>query len=196
MEKKKRKRRRRSTLTLYLDRVADGDENYRSKLCKNLVDRLLHIPLDTSDDAYNESKGAGVKIKVMRQKYAGKVVVPVFTDENMFKTWKAEQKKDLDTVALMGGDLCKVLPDGLWLLVDWGADSEVLLDEAAVKSIATFGDEALAAEFGGDEVIELKETDIIELNVPLGEVSESLNGQASSGESGEEPKGLRGWLGI
>lgn len=199
MERKKRNRRRRSTLTLYLDRVAEGDETYRQKLCKNLADRTLYVPLDGSDDAFNEQRDLGITIKVKQMKYAGKQVVPVFTDQRLYKEWETRTAHKTDSVALMGADLCAVLPFGLWLLLDHGGESEVLLDMDAVESIAAVGDQALREEFKDDfkEIFTLQETDIIELTTPLEEAdTDSMSGSRSEADNKPVPTGLRGWLGL
>lgn len=197
-ERKKLKKRRRSTLTLYLDRVADGDESYRMKLCKNLVDRLLYIPLAPEAEPESKKKSDAVTIRVFEMKYAGKPVVPIFTDEMMFNDWLESQSKPVESVTLMGADLCKVLPESLWLLVDYGSESEVILDEAMIDSIAKFGDQALEAEFGEPDIIELRETDIIELDMPLDEVAKAFESESATSTAplDDEPAGLKGWLGV
>ncbi len=200
MTTKKKHKKLRSTLTLYLHRVADGDDSARDRLWHSLADRLLHVPLAPLTQSFEESEQTGITIKVHQIEQDEKLIVPVFTSEWQFKDWKTRNKHIDDSVALIGADLCKVLPEAAWLLVDSEAEAELLLSPEEIDKIADIGDHQMESEFGS-------ETNIIELTTPLEEIldearmavadlEDAVSGEQESESQHTPNKGMKAWLGF
>lgn len=197
------KKKHRSTLTLCISKVAEGDDSYRKRLCSTLADRLLYVPLEDSENAYSESDDSAISIKVKKIKLEDKTVVPVFTDESALQEWIAASAQAVQSISLLGADLCMVLADDIWLLIDPGSEEELNLDPESVKMIVQIGNEALADEFPQTDIIEL-DTPIDELQSAIAEFNANAEPQSAplavpvdtSDEDEFKPSGLKAWLGL
>ncbi len=111
-----------SLLTLYLQRVKEGDNSYVDKLLAQLAERLLHVPTD-SDPL--ESAG-NVTVKIIRTKEAHRAVVPVFTSSDLLKSWAEKNNLPSYSISLLGADLSMALSSDSWLVIN--PDSETAFE--------------------------------------------------------------------
>jgi hypothetical protein len=184
---------RRSSITYFIDRVAEGNNAYQDRLCQRLADRLLHIPLQAENS--KQTNGDEVSISVQKVKVGGVSAVPVFTKKNLIENWEKQIGQKSESITLIGADFCKVLEPELSLLVDPGSEAQIVIEPELIKRIIAYGDEALITEFGN-----VKETAVIELDQVIEQpvtTKEPENQEPEQSEDNTQNKdGLRNWLGI
>lgn len=193
----KTEHKRRSTITYYIDRLANGDASYKDKLCQRLADRLLYIPLQSHETS--ESSRQEVTIKVHHiMAPNGKEAVPVFSNRHLLEAWCGDQQIPSREISILGADLCKVLGQELWLVIDPCSEAELLLHPESVQRIAQFGDQAMLAEFGNSPETQIVEVPQ-ELKPPVNAEDIKTSEPESEPISEEQPlnnTGLRDWLNI
>ena len=136
---------RRSLINLYLQKVASGEESYIDRLCQQLADRLVYIPV--VDDSVANSGAAEVQIQALRIQEEHRSIVPVFTTAEQFDLWRKEEQRAEEPMALFGADLCAALDGKAWIRIYGSADKPVELQPSLVKRIAAIE----AAGFGDDD---------------------------------------------
>lgn len=136
---------RRSLINLYLQKVSAGDESYIDRLCQQLADRLVYIPV--VDDSVASSGAAEVQIQAMHIQEEHRSIVPVFTTAEQFDLWRKEQQRAEEPMALFGADLCAALDGKAWIRIHGSSEKPVELQPALVKRIAAIE----ATNIGDDE---------------------------------------------
>jgi len=130
---------KKSLLTLYIEKVAEGDVSFVDRLCAQLADRLIYVPIKKEGSA---PKSRQVSFEVLKLNEGEKILVPVFTSEHFLTNWCQAQGLDAELISLLGADFCLALGDGSWLLIDPGAGATVELPPDDVRKIATVDAEA------------------------------------------------------
>ncbi|MCB0338523.1 MAG: SseB family protein [Bdellovibrionales bacterium] len=136
-----------SKIDLFLQKVSEGDTEYIEKLCRQLAERLVFIPVykrensslninDSSPEVSVPLPNSEEKFRVFRIKEPHRRIVPVFTSQKRFKEWSSKQNEELTSISVLGGDICLTLEDKTWLHVDPGNESSVELQPVLVKKIA------------------------------------------------------------
>jgi len=140
--------RNRTTLDLFLQKVAAGDEQYVERLCRQLADRLLIVPTSkagtgTPSDLNYTSTNLSVNrahneeiVRVYRIKEAHRSVIPVFTAQKRYKTWCEKEGHKHESISLLGADLCLSLGGKAWIAIDPGHENAFELQPALVQRIA------------------------------------------------------------
>jgi hypothetical protein len=123
-----------SLLNLYLEKYAAGNEAYEDRLCTQLAERLVYVPV-VEESSITGTKG-GVKVKILRVVGKGVQLVPVFTSEARFNDWAARSGHKTGSISLLGADLCTSISKDSWLGVDAGSKSAVKLHPRLVAKIA------------------------------------------------------------
>ncbi len=120
-------------LHLYLTKFAAGDLSCLPKLVRRLADRVLFIPILNRGPAENTP---GVSIKVFKHTEESREVVPVFTSEHRFETWRGESGASVDKLSVLGADLCIALGGKSWISIDEGSEHEALFNPEVTRTIA------------------------------------------------------------
>lgn len=150
--------RQKSLLNLYLQKVAEGDESYADRLCAQLCDRLLYVPVaPTEKKAGSETK---LTFNVVTIAEAHRSLVPIFTTEEAYKAWVGASQHKGASISLLGADFCAALSGDSWVQVDPGTERKVELPPLLVKKIASHGVADEAARQG--ERTTIKETPVAE----------------------------------
>lgn len=123
-------------LNLYLSKLAQGDRSCVSKLTKRLADRLLFLPVLTKSSD-RRSGGPTMTLNVYRHAKDDKEVIPVFTSEKIFKSWRLNVSVEIEQVPLLGADLCAALGHDNWISIDEGSEHAVVVDPDVVLKIAS-----------------------------------------------------------
>lgn len=146
--------RKNSLIEFYLQKVSDGDANFVGKLCRQLANRLLYVPVLNSD-----SHDGHETFNVIVNREDDRVSVPAFTTKEKFDLWCVRSDKSLEFIDILGADLCASLGEATWLLVDPSFGTGVELNPSFVNEVAHFeaqveGLEAVdvPAEEGHEEV--------------------------------------------
>lgn len=126
---------RRSLINLYLQKVSSGDESYLDRLCQQLADRLVYIPV--VDDTAAASSAPEVQIQALRIQEEHRSIVPVFTTAEQFDLWRKEEQRAEEPMALFGADLCAALDGKAWIRIYGASEKPVELQPALVKRIAS-----------------------------------------------------------
>lgn len=128
--------RQKSNLDLYLQKAAAGDEKYIERLCKQIADRLLIVPIAPGDGAKRSGSNKEEVIKVYRVQEAHRVSVPVFTSKDRFENWCKKVGHPGNSFSLLGADLCLSLGAKCWLDLDSAHESAIQLQPFLVERIA------------------------------------------------------------
>lgn len=152
---------RKSLLTMYMQKVAEGDRSYVDRLCKQLSDRLVFAPVVSAPAAAPGSKSKST-FSVLRMNEASRSLVPIFTSEKRFKEWGEKRKHGGGSISLLGGDFCAALGTDTWVIIDPGFDDSLELEPSLVLKVSESGlsEEPIAAE-----------EDSIEIEVPQSQVA-------------------------
>lgn len=123
----------RSLLELYMSKVAGGELSFLERLCLQLMDRLVFIPVL---DMHRE--GTTASVDAVRITINNTLYVPTFTSERRFAEWRTTQEEECQSISLLGGDLCAALERGIGVVVDPGAQNSVRLQPDTVAEIAEY----------------------------------------------------------
>ena len=130
---------RRSSLNLYLQKVAEGDQGYLDRLCAQLSERLVYVARTESS---NSASGV-TTVRIVQRRDGPRVLIPTFTSLDAIKDWIASNEPSATSFDLLGADLCALLDGKTWLSIDPGSEHAVELQPALLKRIAA-GDEPAA----------------------------------------------------
>lgn len=138
---------KRSLIEFYLQKVSSGHDDYLSSLCAQLGERLLSIPVIstqvTGDNVQN------VKIIVLNEGL--RTFVPVFTSVTLLKEWAGTRNTQASVVSLLGADVCLAIDPEHWLIVNPLSKNEVILPPHSIKKIAESGDNSATLVFGSEK---------------------------------------------
>jgi len=134
----------RTPLYSYLEKVAAGDASYRSKLCQQLADRLIYVPILERQSSRAAVPGQ-LKVQVVTLVDGDRDQVLLFTTEKLYKSWAVTFPQRTSFISLLGGDFCAALRRGTSVAVDVGTGYSVVLDEDAVREVASSGPEEQSA---------------------------------------------------
>lgn len=129
----------RSQLSLYIKKYKEGDVSYTERLCSQLADRLVFVPVPEAG-IVTDPQSLRTKVKVIRVTDERGKAVPVFTSSERFHKWSLSGAGRVESVSLLGGDFCATLDTHTSLLLDEGSDESVKIPPLLVKKI---GDIAL-----------------------------------------------------
>ena len=122
-----------SLLSLYLQRVKDGDDTFVQKLVGRLADRLIYVPVDSAE---SQADGSEMRVNVFRIVEAHRKLVPIFTAEHLFRKWAENRPGEVEFISLLGSDFCASLSgQKTWLLVNPGSADSVELQPTIVGLI-------------------------------------------------------------
>lgn len=133
---------RASKIELYLEKVSAGDGSYMERLCQQLADRLLLVPIhkQNHDVVYAGGSSSAArqeeKFKLFCLVKGKTTVMPVFTTQDQFKNWCAAHNYDLDFLSLLGADVCMAVANTMWIVIDPHSRRPVELTPDLVSSIA------------------------------------------------------------
>lgn len=175
---------RKSLIDYYLQQISSGHEEYLSKLCQHLSDRLLFVPTLEK----TEKKGQEEKFSIVIIKEEHRKTVPIFTTQERLKTWCKNNARETTFISLLGADVCLSLDDKTWVVVDPDFENSVILQPMMVQKIAiveTFTDENQAKPLPDDEeyVIPLSEEQVVKPSPVAEEVVEAGPQVSSVSES-------------
>lgn len=123
-----------SLLSLYLQRVKDGDDTFIPKLAERLSERLIYVPVEAAE---SQADGSEMRVSPFRMVEAKRKLVPIFTSEQLFRKWAQSRPGEVEFISLLGGDFCAALvSQKTWLLVNPGGVDSVELQPSIVGLIA------------------------------------------------------------
>ena len=135
-------------LYLYLERVSCGDKSYLKRLCRQISDKVVFVPVEDS----SEEEGTLQKIKVTlcqsRSFLSGKAI-PVFTNKELFAEWATVRGHTRGVIQVLCGDLCIALGKSGTIQIDPGkaysvkipADDFELISREAENEICALEEE-------------------------------------------------------
>ncbi|MFM1847263.1 MAG: SseB protein N-terminal domain [Pseudomonadota bacterium] len=123
-----------STLSLYIQKVSEGDRSFLARLCAQLADRILYVPTKAQ-----AKSGQRVKVSIFRLSEEGKTIIPVFTTEKKLKDWALHGQRTVDSISLLGADFCSALDGESSIWVDAGSEPSVKLPPEIVREITMAG---------------------------------------------------------
>lgn len=129
-------------LDLYLSRVAAGDKEFVDRLCQQLADRMLIVPLVSE----RNDAGEATKVVVMRVEKDGNSLVLGFTNAQRYQSWCERRGETPENLEMLGSDFCSALDLDAWLWIDPGSEHSLSLAPHIVDKIALAGTEEEAAE--------------------------------------------------
>ncbi len=129
-----------SLLDIYLKKVANGDTLYLERLCYQLSDSVIYLPVSSLSE--DEQHTTVLPIVWSNQE---KQSIPVFTQYRFFDEW--QNQKSL-AISLKGGDLCAALTEECSVAIDPGTEHAVVLPPTIVRDLGM-----LTLREGGVEVI-------------------------------------------
>lgn len=125
----------RTQLYIYLEKVAQGDQSYNAKLCQQLADRLIYVPILERSTSQPNSPGK-LKVRAVRLKESGSEQVLLFTTERLYKSWAVTFPEKTSFISLLGGDFCAALQREVSVVVDAGTACSVVLTPELVQAVA------------------------------------------------------------
>lgn len=125
----------RTPLYSYLEKVAAGDDTFRARLCQQLADRLIYVPIFERQPGEFAAPGQ-FKVRVVRIVQEDVEKVLLFTTEKLYKSWASTFSQKTSFISLLGGDFCAALQRGTSVAVDIGTAHAVTLDDEAVRQVA------------------------------------------------------------
>ncbi|NDC36474.1 MAG: hypothetical protein EBZ48_00290 [Proteobacteria bacterium] len=125
----------RSPLYSFLEKVASGDDTYRLKLCQQLADRLIYVPILERASGEPSSPGQ-FKVRVVRTADSEGEQVLLFTTEKLYKGWATTFPEKTSFISLLGGDFCAALKSTTCVVVDSGTAHSVVLKPESVRAVA------------------------------------------------------------
>lgn len=135
----------RSIINLYLSKVKDGDASFYDKLCTQLADRLLYIPVLDDRSVRTEADDSKTSVRVLSSVLDGKSMIAVFTSGQRYRNWESMHGTNGHFIQMLGGEFCLTLGDQTWLIVDDGARNSLQIEPKWVRHIAGI---ALADQVG------------------------------------------------
>ncbi|MBX7143417.1 MAG: SseB family protein [Oligoflexia bacterium] len=126
---------RKSLLNLCLQKVAEGDESFFDRLCQQLADRLIFAAVASGGENQGGAEGR-VTFSIVRMQEGHRLVVPIFTSEELYKTWEKATGHRGGSISLLGADFCAALDAQTWIRVDPGSNHCVELQPVLVKKVA------------------------------------------------------------
>lgn len=127
---------RKSLLNLCLQKVAEGDETFFDRLCQQLADRLVFAPIVSAGEAGSEGQ---LTFSIVRMQEGHRLVVPLFTSEELYKAWEKATAHKGGSISLLGADFCAAVDEQTWLRIDPGSTCCVELQPVLVKKVASVG---------------------------------------------------------
>lgn len=124
----------RTPLYLFLEKMAQGEEGVAPKLCQQLADRLIYVPILPGSSG---GSGGSMTVQVVRTDEQDQQRVPVFTTEKPYKAWAAGRSDKTKFISLLGGDFCAALSGHTSVVIDPGAVHSVVLSPTLVKQVST-----------------------------------------------------------
>jgi hypothetical protein len=121
-----------SPIEIFISKVASGEHSYMERLCAQLADRLVYVPLA----APVRNQGSKTTITAFTMHQGNRSVVPVFTSESKFKNWCFEEGHNDASFSVLGADLCAVLDSTSWIVLDPLDSVSVELNPEAVAMVA------------------------------------------------------------
>jgi hypothetical protein len=115
-----------------MSKVALGDKSYLERLCLQIAERILCIPVVSE----NETSGAAMKVEVLKIEQEGRILHPAFTSFNRFQDWLKSTGRQHENIEMLGVDFCSVLDLDAWLWIDPGYEYSVCLAPHVVDQIA------------------------------------------------------------
>lgn len=119
-----------SVLNLYLKKLASGDLSYAERVCSRLSNRLIFVP------AQLVQQGSQVRYAATTITHAGRLAVPLFTTEKLYRGWIVNSDLVLEPLRILGADLCTALDVTIPAVIDPGSDHQVLLEPELIDYIA------------------------------------------------------------
>ncbi|MCB9030774.1 MAG: SseB family protein [Deltaproteobacteria bacterium] len=134
-------------LELYSEQYSSGAKNHIDKLYAQMATSLLIIPIVKHDPVNSRSGCLTVMHPVYEEIYdifcineMYKTIFPVFTTRKAFAEWKKKVGTKLDETVILGVDMCMIMRDKMWLLLDPGSENEKQIQPYIISQIAAAAD--------------------------------------------------------
>ena len=126
---------KRTPLYLYLEKLKSGDQTFLPKLCQQLSDRLVYVPIIAGPEG-RKTVNRALTVKVVKIKSGDHELIPIFTTERGYRFWAEKFEDRTEYISLLGGDFCGALSPETWISIDPGAEHSVEIDPDTVRKVA------------------------------------------------------------